>query len=57
MTETVVIDCFPSSVARYVDDHAIVAVDVIRATTMAVTPPAFLSGSPGSRARWSVFMR
>jgi len=40
MTETVVIDCFPSSVARYVDDHAIVAVDVIRATTMAVTAAA-----------------
>jgi 2-phosphosulfolactate phosphatase len=40
MTETVVIDCFPSSVARYVDDHAIVAVDVIRATTMAVTAVA-----------------
>ena len=40
MTETVVIDCFPSSVARYIDDHAIVAVDVIRATTMAVTAVA-----------------
>jgi 2-phosphosulfolactate phosphatase len=36
----VVIDCFPSSVARCVDDHAIVAVDVIRATTMAVTAVA-----------------
>jgi 2-phosphosulfolactate phosphatase len=40
MTETVVIDCFPSSVARYVEDHAIVAIDVIRATTMAVTAVA-----------------
>ena len=37
MRETVVIDCFPSSVARYVPGHAIVAVDVIRATTLAVT--------------------
>jgi 2-phosphosulfolactate phosphatase len=40
MPETVVIDCFPSSVARYADDCAIVAVDVIRATTMAVTAVA-----------------
>lgn len=40
MSETVVIDCFPSSVARYVDDHVVVAVDVIRATTMAVTAVA-----------------
>jgi 2-phosphosulfolactate phosphatase len=40
MGETVVIDCFPSSVARYVEDHAIVAIDVIRATTMAVTAVA-----------------
>ena len=40
MTETVVIDCFPESVARYVDDHAIVAIDVIRATTLAVTAVA-----------------
>src|SRR5579864_38346 len=34
---TVAIDCFPESVARYQDGHAIVAVDVIRATTTAVT--------------------
>jgi 2-phosphosulfolactate phosphatase len=34
---TVVIDCFPASVARYRDDHAIVAIDVIRATTLAIT--------------------
>lgn len=40
MTDSVVIDCFPSRVARYVDDHAIVAVDVIRATTLAVTAVA-----------------
>jgi 2-phosphosulfolactate phosphatase len=40
MTETVVIDCFPASVARYIDDYAIAAVDVIRATTMAVTAVA-----------------
>ena len=40
MTKSVAIDCFPSSVARYVDDYAIAAVDVIRATTMAVTAVA-----------------
>jgi 2-phosphosulfolactate phosphatase len=40
MTEGVVIDCFPESVARYVDDHSIVAIDVIRATTLAVTAVA-----------------
>lgn len=40
MTDSVAIDCFPSSVARYVDDYAIAAVDVIRATTMAVTAVA-----------------
>jgi 2-phosphosulfolactate phosphatase len=36
----VLIDAFPESVSRYRDDHAIVAVDVIRATTMAVTAVA-----------------
>ena len=36
----VVIDCFPESVDRYAADHAIVAVDVIRATTTAVTAVA-----------------
>ena len=40
MDETVVVDCFPSSVAQYRDDHSIVAIDVIRATTMAVTAVA-----------------
>lgn len=39
-SRTVVIDCFPSSVARYRDDHTVVAVDVIRATTLAVTTVA-----------------
>jgi 2-phosphosulfolactate phosphatase len=34
---TVVIDCFPARAAAYVDTHAIVAVDVIRATTTAVS--------------------
>ena len=34
---TVAIDCFPESAARYADDSAIVAIDVIRATTTAVT--------------------
>jgi 2-phosphosulfolactate phosphatase len=37
MKPSVVIDCFPSSVARYAGTHAIVAIDVIRATTSAVT--------------------
>jgi phosphosulfolactate phosphohydrolase-like enzyme len=34
---TVVIDCFPASAARYGGECAIVAVDVIRATTLAIT--------------------
>jgi 2-phosphosulfolactate phosphatase len=34
---TVVIDCLPESVMRYRDEHAIVVIDVIRATTTAVT--------------------
>jgi 2-phosphosulfolactate phosphatase len=37
MRKTVVIDCFPESVATYRRGYAIVAVDVIRATTTAVT--------------------
>jgi 2-phosphosulfolactate phosphatase len=37
MLPTVVIDCFPQSAQKYRDTHAIVAVDVIRATTTAVT--------------------
>ena len=40
MPPTVAIDFFPESVARYREDHAIVAVDVIRATTTAVTAVA-----------------
>src|SRR5437762_9152886 len=35
--KTVVIDCFPESVQAYRNGHAIVAVDVIRATTTVVT--------------------
>jgi len=34
---TVVIDCFPESLTRYRDGYAAVVVDVIRATTTAVT--------------------
>jgi 2-phosphosulfolactate phosphatase len=34
---TVVIDCFPDSVRAYREGYAVVAVDVIRATTTAVT--------------------
>src|SRR2546421_4563388 len=37
MRKTVVIDCFPESVKSYRDGYAIVAVDVMRATTVAVT--------------------
>ncbi len=37
---SVVIDCFPGTVSKYSDDHRIVAVDVIRATTLAVTATA-----------------
>jgi 2-phosphosulfolactate phosphatase len=40
MNGTFVIDYLPESASRYVSDHAIVAVDVIRATTMAVTAVA-----------------
>ena len=40
VSRTVVIDCFPSSVDRYVADHAIVAIDVIRASTLVVTAVA-----------------
>jgi 2-phosphosulfolactate phosphatase len=36
-SRTVVVDCFPQRAAAYVATHAIVAVDVIRATTTAVT--------------------
>jgi 2-phosphosulfolactate phosphatase len=36
-SRTVVIDCFPESLPRYRDCEAVVAVDVIRATTTAVT--------------------
>jgi 2-phosphosulfolactate phosphatase len=37
VVQSVVIDCFPGSVQRYREEHAIVAIDVIRATTTAVT--------------------
>ena len=37
MPGEVVIDCFPESAAKYRDGYAVVAVDVIRATTTAVT--------------------
>jgi 2-phosphosulfolactate phosphatase len=37
MRKSVVINCFPESVDTYKQHHAIVAVDVIRATTTAVT--------------------
>ena len=37
MERSVAIDCFPENLVRYRDGFAIVAVDVIRATTTAVT--------------------
>ena len=37
MQKTVVVDCFPESVEAYGNGYAIVAIDVIRATTTAVT--------------------
>ncbi|MFA6146777.1 MAG: 2-phosphosulfolactate phosphatase [bacterium] len=37
MSRSVVIDCFPESAEKYKRDHAIVVVDVIRATTTAAT--------------------
>ena len=37
MTRTFIIDYLPESATRYVSEYAIAAVDVIRATTMAVT--------------------
>jgi 2-phosphosulfolactate phosphatase len=40
MRQTVTIDCFPEAVPRYRDGHAIVAIDVIRATTTAITAVA-----------------
>lgn len=40
MPRKVVIDCFPESARKYEDRYAIVAVDVIRATTTAVTAVA-----------------
>jgi 2-phosphosulfolactate phosphatase len=40
LRKTVVIDCFPESVHNYQNGYAIVAVDVMRATTTAVTAVA-----------------
>jgi 2-phosphosulfolactate phosphatase len=37
MKPRVVIDCFPSSVEKYTTGYAVVAIDVIRATTSAIT--------------------
>ncbi|HEV7886418.1 MAG TPA: 2-phosphosulfolactate phosphatase [Acidimicrobiales bacterium] len=34
---TVVIDCFPEAAARFASSHAVVSIDVIRATTTAIT--------------------
>jgi 2-phosphosulfolactate phosphatase len=40
MRRTFVIDCLPESAAQYTSSYAIAAIDVIRATTMAVTAVA-----------------
>jgi len=40
MSRTVTVDCFPQAAATYVETHAIVAIDVIRATTTAVSAVA-----------------
>lgn len=40
MGKSVVVDCLPRSADRYVADHALIVVDVIRATTTAVTAVA-----------------
>jgi 2-phosphosulfolactate phosphatase len=40
MAPTVIIDCFPESAARYRGGHAVVAIDVVRATTTAITAVA-----------------
>src|SRR5664279_4973193 len=40
MDKTVVIDCFPESVTRWRDGYAVIVVDVVRATTTAVTAVA-----------------
>ncbi len=39
-SRSIVIDCFPESVRRYREGYAVVAIDVIRATTTAVTAVA-----------------
>jgi 2-phosphosulfolactate phosphatase len=41
MAKTVIIDCFPESALHYRDNHAIVVIDVIRATTTATTAVSF----------------
>jgi 2-phosphosulfolactate phosphatase len=41
MNKTVIIDAFPESAKKYLQDHAIVVIDVIRATTTATTAVSF----------------
>src|SRR5262245_37406697 len=40
MRRSVIIDCFPESAAKYSKGYAIVAIDVVRATTTAITAVA-----------------
>lgn len=58
MRKTVVIDCFPESVRKYRFGYAVVAIDVIRATTTAVTGVSQGRGCfpvPSLEAAYSVF--
>jgi 2-phosphosulfolactate phosphatase len=45
LIRTVTVGCFPESLAHYRDGYAIVAVDVIRATTTAVTGSPWAEGA------------
>lgn len=40
MKPSFIIDCFPASASRYLDTHAVVAIDVVRATTTVVSAVA-----------------
>jgi 2-phosphosulfolactate phosphatase len=40
MSRTVIVDCFPESASRYREGYAVVAIDVVRATTTAITAAA-----------------
>ena len=57
---SVVIDCFPESVERYRTGHAVIAVDVIRATTSVITAVSLgwhCYPVPSQEAAWSTAAR